>query len=226
MSITRAHIYVSLTLALLFVPHVSEAGYTQASYYSESGYYSQGAYPINISTTTTFTGSVIENSTLSVTGTVGKGSGFFVIDHPLDPKNKLLYHSFVESPDAKNLYDGIATLDGKGEAAIQLPAYFSALNRDFRYQLKPIGSPMPQLYIKETITKNRFVIGGGAPNGRVSWQVSGTRHDAFIRANPIRVEVNKGPDALTLKGAVLFKGYSVNFPTQRIVEYIRTLLAE
>ncbi len=26
------------------------------------------------------------------------------IDHPLDPANKYLYHSFVESPDEKNIY--------------------------------------------------------------------------------------------------------------------------
>jgi hypothetical protein len=31
----------------------------------------------------------------SVLGALSKGSGTFVIDHPLDPKNKLLYHSFV-----------------------------------------------------------------------------------------------------------------------------------
>jgi hypothetical protein len=44
-------------------------------------------------------------------------------DHPLDPKNKLLFPSFVESPDVKNLYDGIATLDKNAAAVIQLPLY-------------------------------------------------------------------------------------------------------
>src|SRR5713101_1668968 len=33
---------------------------------------------------------------LSVTGSVSKGSGSFKIDHPLDPANKYLSHSFVE----------------------------------------------------------------------------------------------------------------------------------
>ena len=86
-------------------------------------------------------------------GAISKGSGTFVIDHPLDPKNKLLYHSFVESPDAKNLYDGVATLDSNGEAQIRLPGYFMALNKDFRYQMKPIGAPMPNLYVKDEIVE-------------------------------------------------------------------------
>jgi hypothetical protein len=42
---------------------------------------------------------------LGVTGTVSKGGGSFKIDHPLDPENKYLSHSFVESPDMKNIYD-------------------------------------------------------------------------------------------------------------------------
>ena len=84
---------------------------------------------VNISGATTIGGS------LSVTGALSKGSGTFKIDHPLDPTNKFLYHSFVESPDMKNIYDGVVVLDGSGEATIELPSYFEALNKDFRYQL-------------------------------------------------------------------------------------------
>jgi len=36
---------------------------------------------------------------VEVTGSLSKGGGSFKIDHPLDPENKYLYHSFVESPD-------------------------------------------------------------------------------------------------------------------------------
>jgi hypothetical protein len=36
---------------------------------------------------------------VSIGGSLSKGSGSFKIDHPLDPANKYLYHSFVESPD-------------------------------------------------------------------------------------------------------------------------------
>lgn len=79
---------------------------------------------------------------LNVTGTVTKGGGGFLIDHPLDPANKLLEHSFVESPERKNIYDGIGTADAAGELSVQLPAYFEALNKEFRYQLTPLGRGM------------------------------------------------------------------------------------
>jgi hypothetical protein len=39
----------------------------------------------------------------------------------------------------KNLYDGVVRLDGNGEAAVELPQWFDALNQEFRYQLTAIG---------------------------------------------------------------------------------------
>ena len=77
---------------------------------------------------------------VNVTGTLSKGAGAFRIDHPLDPENKYLSHSFVESPDMKNIYDGVAIFDGAGEAIVTLPDWFEALNEDFRYQLTPMGA--------------------------------------------------------------------------------------
>ena len=149
---------------------------------------------------------------MSVVGAIAKGSGTFVIDHPLDPKNKLLYHSFVESPDVKNIYDGIATLNKRGEAIIGLPNYFLALNKDFRYLGTPIGEPMPNLYLKREVQKRFFglfgkpviKISGGAPYGRVSWQVTGIRKDPLIVAHPIIPEVEKGPGQLVDKGEYLY----------------------
>src|SRR6185503_3032219 len=85
-----------------------------------------------------FSGRVNVNSTLNVVGNVTKGGGAFKIDHPLDPENKYLSHSFVESPDMMNIYNGEVTTDGKGHAVVPLPTWFEALNRDFRYQLTVI----------------------------------------------------------------------------------------
>src|SRR4029077_13612543 len=79
---------------------------------------------------------------VKVTGTLSKGGGSFKIDHPLDPENKYLYHSFVESPDMKNIYDGVVTTDGGGNACIDLPEWFGVLNRDFRYQLTVVDPSM------------------------------------------------------------------------------------
>lgn len=171
------------------------------------------SYPtagVAISNTATVTGNV------TILGTLSKGSGTFAIDHPLDPKNKLLFHSFVESPDVKNIYYGIAKLDKNGEAEIRLPSYFLALNKDFRYLATPIGAPMPNLFLSHKVRRGFFglfgapeiSISGGAPNEKVSWQVTGIRHDRYIIAHPIIPEVLKGPGQLVGKGEYLYPEFS------------------
>ena len=131
---------------------------------------------------------------VSVTGTLSKGAGSFKIDHPLDPTNKYLYHSFVESPDMMNIYDGNVVLDGHGGATITMPDWFEALNRDFRYQLTAMGKPSPNLYVDREISGNQFHIAGGTPGAKVSWMVTGIRHDAFANAHRIPVEEMKKPE--------------------------------
>jgi hypothetical protein len=131
---------------------------------------------------------------VSVSGTIFKAGGGFKIDHPLDPENKCLCHSFVESPDMKNVYDGVSALDSKGEASITLPDWFEALNRDFRYQLTSIGSAAPNLHVAEEIISNRFRIAGGKPGTKVSWQVTGIRRDAYAEHNRIAVAPEKTLD--------------------------------
>jgi hypothetical protein len=128
---------------------------------------------------------------LGVAGTLSKASGSFKIDHPLDPANKYLYHSFVESPDMKNIYDGVAVLDGEGRATVTLPAWFEALNKDFRYQLTPIGAPAPNLHVSRRIAGNQFSFAGGEPGVEVSWQITGVRKDAYAEKHRIPVEEQK-----------------------------------
>ncbi|RME99911.1 MAG: hypothetical protein D6768_14040 [Chloroflexi bacterium] len=152
-----------------------------------------------------------------VLGTLSKLAGSFRIDHPLDPANKYLNHSFVESPDMKNIYDGVTQLDAAGEAWVQLPDWFEALNRDFRYQLTPIGAAMPNLYIAQEIANNRFKIAGGVPGMKVSWQATGIRHDPYAVQNPIPVEEDKPADE---RGTYLYPtGYGQ--PPEMGVDYQR-----
>ncbi len=148
----------------------------------------------------TLSGSVRFAGNLAITGALSKGSGTFVIDHPLDPANKLLYHSFVESPDVKNIYNGIATLDSNGEVTITLPDYFDALNTSVRYQFFALEKAMPNLHVKSEEKNNQFTIGGGIGGGSISWQITGIRHDPYILANPVVVEVPKGPSTPMNKG--------------------------
>lgn len=128
---------------------------------------------------------------VNVNGTLTKSGGSFKIDHPLDPANKYLSHSFVESPDMKNVYDGVVTLDANGEATVTLPTWFDTLNTDFRYQLTPIGAPSPNLHIAAEINNLSFTIAGGVAGMKVCWQVTGIRQDAWAKAHRIPVEQNK-----------------------------------
>jgi hypothetical protein len=130
------------------------------------------------------------NADVHVDGTLTGGKGASKIDHPLDPENKYLIQSFVESPEMKTVYDGVATLDSGGEAWIELPDWFEALNGDFRYQLTCIGGFAP-VYVDERIKDNRFRIAGGEPGMDVSWQVTGIRHDRFAVEHALEAEPEK-----------------------------------
>nr|NQU91975.1 hypothetical protein [Bacteroidota bacterium] len=153
---------------------------------------------------------------VQVTGTLSKGGGSFLIDHPLDPENKYLFHSFVESPDMMNVYNGNIVLDNNGEAIVELPDYFNALNMAYRYQLTCIGG-FAQIYISEEINKNAFKISGGTPGLKVSWQVTGIRQDPYANQNRIQVEVEKPANE---KGHYLhYKEY--NQPIEKSIEVVK-----
>ena len=114
----------------------------------------------------------------------------FRIDHPLDPENKYLIHSCVESPDMMNIYNGNIITDDKGYATVMLPDYFEALNKDFRYQLTCIGQ-FAQAIIDQKMMNNRFVIRTDKPGVEVSWQVTGIRQDKDALNSKYAVEVEK-----------------------------------
>lgn len=130
------------------------------------------------------------NGIVQVTGYLYKVGGGFKIDHPLDAANKYLYHSFVESPDMMNVYNGNVILNDLGEAWVELPVWFDSINKDFRYQLTCISGFAP-VYIADEISSNRFRIAGGDPGLKVSWQVTGIRQDPYAEAHRIQVEVDK-----------------------------------
>jgi hypothetical protein len=127
---------------------------------------------------------------VDVVGNLTKSGGTFKIDHPQDPGNKYLIHSFVESPDMMNVYNGNITTSSNGEAVVKLPTYFEAENKDFRYQLTVIGKDA-RVYVLSKITNNQFIIKSSEPNTEVSWQVTGVRNDAWAKANRVVPEVNK-----------------------------------
>lgn len=146
-------------------------------------------YP-NLVTIDRNTGNSTFAGDLSVTGTLSKGGGTFKIDHPNDPANKYLLHSFVESPDMMNVYNGNITTDANGDAVVELPDYFESLNKDFRYQLTVMGT-FAQAIIQEKVNGNTFSIKTSEPNVEVSWQVTGIRKDAWANHNRVVPETEK-----------------------------------
>ena len=130
------------------------------------------------------------DGSINVTGLLTKASGSFKIDHPLEPRDKYLYHSFVESPDMMNIYNGNITTDAAGFATVELPAWFEALNREFRYQLTVIGQ-FAQAIVAKEIGNGKFTVQTDKPQVKVSWQVTGIRKDPYAEKNRIQVEEEK-----------------------------------
>jgi hypothetical protein len=134
----------------------------------------------------------------TVTGAFSAASKAFRIDHPLDPANKELWHSCIESPDMMTMYNGNVVTDDAGYATIELPSYFEALNVDYKYQLTVIDSD-PDSWtlakVTQEIANNAFTIRTSNPNTKVSWQVSGVRNDAFAQKFRIVPEQDKSGEA-------------------------------
>ena len=146
-----------------------------------------------------FLGRVSVSNNLDVVGNLSKGSGTFKIDHPLDPENKYLYHSFVESPDMMNIYNGEVTTNADGYAVVTMPEWFEALNRDFRYQLTVIddgsdAGEWVQARVARRMDGNQFTIRTSRPHVAVSWIVTGIRKDAYANAHRVRVEEEKSAE--------------------------------
>ncbi len=154
----------------------------------QSTVWNMGLYSSATGTTGVYAAYMIGN--VWVGGTLSKSAGTFKIDHPQDPENKFLIHSFVESPDMMNVYNGNVTTDANGDAIVQLPTYFEAENINFKYQLTVIGQ-FAQAIVFEEVANNQFKIKTDKPNVKVSWQVTGVRNDEYAKKNRVVPEVDK-----------------------------------
>jgi hypothetical protein len=132
------------------------------------------------------------NHNIMVNGGIMAEFKQFVIDHPLDPENKRLRHFSIESDQMLNIYSGVVQLDKKGTAWVQLPEWFEALNTNFTYQLTCIGG-YANVFIDKEIKENKFKIAGGKKNMKVSWNVSGVRHDKQSQEHMLPVVELKTP---------------------------------
>jgi hypothetical protein len=127
---------------------------------------------------------------LTVKGNLRKSASDFEGDRSLDTAGENLARSVVGSPERMKICSGVVTLNASGEAEVRLPDYFEILNRDFRYQLTPVGAYAP-VFIAAKVKDNAFRIAGGTAGLEVSWQVTGVRRGDFAEGHRIRVEKEK-----------------------------------
>ncbi len=148
------------------------------------------------------------------------GTKSFVIDHPLDPENKILLHYCIESPEVLNMYRGNIILNNMGEAKVILPNYFMSININFSYVLTAIGSAAPNIYIKSEInSKGEFIIAGGNAGQKVSWVVYAERNDEHMKQTPgsrdVAIEKSKSQKGKYIEPALY------NQPQEKGIYYLR-----
>jgi len=123
----------------------------------------------------------------SFAGSLAKGSGSFKIDHPLESKKDThhLVHSFVESPQANNIYRGSVTLsDGQAtvnldEVSTMTEGTFVALNTSIHVYT---SNESDWDAVKGSVSDNVLTIEcqNASSTAKVNWLVIGERQDQHM----------------------------------------------
>ena len=122
---------------------------------------------------------------VTITGSLSKGSGSFKIDHPIKPDTHHLVHSFIEGPQADNLYRGrIVLVDGFAavnldEAGRMTEGTFVALNGNVQcFTTNEEGWTQ----VRGKVEGNILTIEAqdATCTDEVSWLVIGERHDPHM----------------------------------------------
>jgi hypothetical protein len=133
---------------------------------------------------------VVDGSGVHVPGALDAAATGLRIDHPVDPANRYLVLSSVQSSEMMNIFTGNVVTDELGLATVKLPDWFEAENTDFRYQLTVIGRKA-QAWIAEEVGHGQFKVASDATNTKISWQITAVRQDAYAKAHPLVVEQEK-----------------------------------
>ncbi len=123
---------------------------------------------------------------VSISGSLSKGSGTFLIDHPLDPDNKDLVHGFVESPKYELIYRGkVQLVDGVAEVDIDAmcdmsEGTFGALTQNA--EVTSLCNLTGFARVKPTkIIDGKFtIVAEEKVSDEISWVVVAERADYFI----------------------------------------------
>ena len=135
----------------------------------------------------TFTFILNDAGNVTISGSLSKGSGSFRIEHPLESLSAThdLVHSFVESPQANNIYRGKVELkNGKAEVNIDevstmTEGTFIALNREIHTYT---SNETDWDAVRGKVEGNILIIEcqNNKSNAIVSWLVIGERQDKHI----------------------------------------------
>lgn len=129
----------------------------------------------------------VHSTGVTVTGTISKTSGSFKIDHPLESKKEThhLVHSFVEAPQADNIYrgkvdlvTGLATINIDTVAGMS-EGTFASLNREIQcFTSNETGWTA----VRGSVTGNILTIEAqeNTCTDTVSWLVIGERKDQHM----------------------------------------------
>ena len=128
------------------------------------------------------------DNSASFSGSVSKGSGSFKIDHPLEDKKNThhLVHSFVESPQANNIYRGNVNLEN-GTAQVNLDEVstmtegtFILLNTNIHCYT---SNESDWDAVKGSVSGNKLTIECQNTNSTatISWMVVGERDDQHMK---------------------------------------------
>ena len=123
---------------------------------------------------------------MTVAGVLSKGSGSFRIDHPLPEKTEThhLVHSFVESPQADNIYRGkVDLVDGSAtvnidDAAGMTEGTYVLLNTNTQCFT---SNESGWTAVKGSVLGNILTITAQEScSDTISWMVVGERHDQHM----------------------------------------------
>ena len=159
---------------------------TDASQEFEVGSYG-GAFAIRDKTDNAFRFIIDGSGAVTIGGSLSKGSGSFKIEHPLESKKDThnLVHSFVEAPQADNIYRGKVDLVD-GAATINLDTVsnmtegtFILLNTDIQCFT---SNESDWDAVKGSVTGNILTINSQntSSTATVSWLVIGERKDQHM----------------------------------------------
>jgi hypothetical protein len=135
-------------------------------------------------------GGVTTGGDLAVTGALSKGSGTFLIDHPLDPEHRQLKHGFVESPRYDLIDRGVTSLVGGvahvniDEASRMTSGTFAALTQNAEVSALVNKTGFARVRASEVVD-GLFTITceDRASTDTIHWMVMAERADTFIKTN-------------------------------------------